>query len=300
MGESGKQSILAEKFIADFSSKKTIICGRIEKLSSGTSCDVNDELTSVSNEIQKLNKSLHDSVMFLPSYSVKVRQNEIRDLEKLLKEKEDLLLPKKRFGFKTKIIPKVHDENEAVNTPKIKDEDKPIQADDNKMTANFCTVEDLNCVTSTHEEDQLNGNDVLLRNLTGSTVYLNGSPSTLRLKNIESCKIICGPVQTSVFIENCKNSTFYICCQQLRTHSSEKIDIYLRVSSRAIIEDCHNIRFGPYVWNHPKTFEFHAKAGIDQNLERFDAVDDFNWLSAESKSPNWMIIPTEERIVPLQ
>jgi hypothetical protein len=38
--------------------------------------------------------------------SIQVRQDEIRDLEKALKEKEDALLPKKKFGFKSKLAPR--------------------------------------------------------------------------------------------------------------------------------------------------------------------------------------------------
>lgn len=76
-------------------------------------------------------------------------------------------------------------------------------------------------------------------------------------------------MSTSIFVENCTNSKLYLSCQQLRTHSSKNLDIYLRVRSRAIIEDCTNIRFAPYIWNDKACKEFHEKAGLDNALERY-------------------------------
>lgn len=81
--------------------------------------------------------------------------------------------------------------------------------------------------------------------------------------------IIGGPVRTSVFVDKVTHSSLYLCCQQLRTHSSEHVDVYLRVASRAIIEDCSNIRFGPYQWDNEKSEKLHSDAGIDQNLLRY-------------------------------
>lgn len=40
-----------------------------------------------------------------------IRQNEIRDLERVLKEREELLVPKKKFGFRSKMKPTVPHEN---------------------------------------------------------------------------------------------------------------------------------------------------------------------------------------------
>jgi hypothetical protein len=272
-----------------FNKKKEELGNKINELTPDLKDGVNEKLTSISGEIQKLSKELHDGVMYLPSYSVKIRQNEIRDLEKLLKEKEDSLVPKKKFGFKSKVA------QPTTNAPEIQKDPVVTKNVNNNPTSsdNYFTIEGIKTQSVTYAETELNGNDVLIKDSTDSTIVLVGSPSTLRLVNLKNCKLLCGPVHTSVFVDSVRDSVLFLCCQQLRTHSSEKVDIYLRVASRAIIEDCKDIRFGPYSWEHEKSEELHAKTNISHDLQRFDAVDDFNWLSS-THSPNWSLIPEEE------
>lgn len=168
---------------------------------------------------------------------------------------------------------------------------------------NFFTIESINGETIHYEEGKLNGNDVLVKDCENAVIRLFGGPSTLRLANLKNCKLLCeylrsiyvyvtfqtkclglpnskifmtvcipifpgGPVRTSVFVDQVEKSVLFLCCHQLRTHSSENVDIYLRVRSRAIIEDCKKIRFGPYNWEHEKSEDLHKKAEISVRLER--------------------------------
>ncbi len=66
------QSQLSEEFMKDFNARKDNLSTQISKLSLESGIDVNKELSKISSEIQNISKSLHDAVMFLPSYSVKV------------------------------------------------------------------------------------------------------------------------------------------------------------------------------------------------------------------------------------
>lgn len=66
------QSQLSEEFMKDFNARKDNLSTQISKLSLDSGVDVNEELSKISSEIQDISKSLHDAVMFLPSYSVKV------------------------------------------------------------------------------------------------------------------------------------------------------------------------------------------------------------------------------------
>lgn len=64
-------------------------------------------------------------------------------------------------------------------------------------------------------------------------------------------RVLCGPVSSSVFIEECCNCIFVVACQQLRVHSSSSSSFYVHVTSRAIIEDCRQVTFAPYKWSYP-------------------------------------------------
>lgn len=157
----------------------------------------------------------------------------------------------------------------------------------------FANEENKNLSLS-HDEIALK--DAVFRNLRNCQLSIEGGASTIHFVSLADCRILCGPVSTSVFVEDCQNCKFVIACQQLRTHSTHDTDFYLHVTSRGIIEDCQRVRFAPYNWNYPnleKHFEF---VGMTAEQNNWNLIDDFNWLSS-APSPNWKIIEEHERIV---
>ncbi len=65
------------------------------------------------------------------------------------------------------------------------------------------------------------------------------------------CSILCGPVSSSVFLEDCVACVFVLASQQLRVHSSSSSSFYIHVTSRAVIEDSQKLTFAPYSWLYP-------------------------------------------------
>lgn len=117
------------------------------------------------------------------------------------------------------------------------------------------------------------------------------------MNNLKHCIVLSGPVGTSIFIENCENCKFLLACQQLRLHSSKRCDIYLHVTSRAIIEDSNCIQFAPYHLFYDQCENDFHKAGLDLNINHWNTIDDFNWLATDKKSPNWDLLDEKNRIV---
>ena len=37
------------------------------------------------------------------------------------------------------------------------------------------------------------------------------------------------------------------------------------------------------------------EAGLDEGVNNWDKVDDFNWLALDKPSPNWTVLPEDER-----
>ena len=64
------------------------------------------------------------------------------------------------------------------------------------------------------------------------TVKILGSPGTVHATNMDNVTILCGPVRTSIFIENCTNCEFVVACQQLRIHTTRNSNFYLHVTSK--------------------------------------------------------------------
>lgn len=134
------------------------------------------------------------------------------------------------------------------------------------------------------QDKELRGQDVNLSGLESCEVRLCGPPSTLHMSRMEHCtwvavtmqysthlimlaqvwrqllllvlcSVLCSPVSSSVFVEDCKHCVFVVACQQLRVHSTVHSQFYLHVTSRAIIEDCKGISIAPYAWPHPQLNE---------------------------------------------
>jgi len=146
-------------------------------------------------------------------------------------------------------------------------------------------------------EEECQGKDVLLLDCRSCTIYLLGIATTVHAKRLTDCTILCYPVSTSIFIEDCRGSIFVVACQQLRMHSSSKCDLYLHVTTRAIIEDCTGLRVAPYDSsldgvNLEKLFD---GSNLDRLSNHWDGVQDFHWLVADQPSPNWKILPVEAR-----
>ncbi|KAE8449969.1 hypothetical protein EG329_007108 [Mollisiaceae sp. DMI_Dod_QoI] len=110
----------------------------------------------------------------------------------------------------------------------------------------------------------------------------------LALKNIKNSLVIAGHVAGAAHITGVEDSIIVVASRQVRMHDCKNVDIYLHCASRPIIEDCNNVRFSPM----PKNYMTASEAPYQNH---WDQVDDFKWLKVEH-SPNWSIIPEEQRI----
>uniref|UniRef100_A0A914W477 C-CAP/cofactor C-like domain-containing protein n=1 Tax=Plectus sambesii TaxID=2011161 RepID=A0A914W477_9BILA len=136
--------------------------------------------------------------------------------------------------------------------------------------------------------------DVLLSDLTDSEIRLGESPSTLHLVKLRRCTVIAPPVRTSVFVDDCEDVTLVVACQQLRMHGSRALDVYMHVTSGAIIERCRAVRVAPYSLRGLTADAFDA-VGLHADRNQWDKVDDFDWLAADKPSPNWSQLPIDDR-----
>lgn len=117
----------------------------------------------------------------------------------------------------------------------------------------------------------------------------NGAPfAGLTLKSIKASLIVAGQVAGAAHITGVENSVLVISSRQVRMHECKNVDLYLMCSSRPIIEDCEAVRFTPIPAHYMPILDV-------EPINMWDQVDDFKWLKAEH-SPNWSVLPKEERI----
>ena len=159
-----------------------------------------------------------------------------------------------------------------------------------------CGLMELTGQTVKMQHSQVASKDVALENLQQCIIEIYGPPSALHINKLRDCKIFCGPVSGSIFIENCQNCVFVLACHQLRVHTTEDSQFYLHVTSRAIIEDCRGIGFAPFNWTYPHLEEHFTLSGLCRSENNWSLVNDFNWLKTDEQSPNWYIIEESSRI----
>lgn len=257
-----------------------------------------ERLEKATAKTAQLQKFLNDSTMFLTPRVLEKAQASLQKLQASLTEMREELLPKKRFAFRsrTKAADSVATAAapDTSSTATVSSTNLVTQVD-GAVPLEQCGFSNMNGVYLTKKAEDIQRRDVLLSHLTNCKVRLCGAPSTLHLKHIDSCEILCGPVSSSVFVDQCRDSTLAFPCQQLRTHNTTDTQVYLHVTSRAIIEDCQGVSFAPFTWSYPTLEQDFTASGLDRERNNWSQVDDFNWLAAGTPSPNWNTILEADR-----
>lgn len=255
-----------------------------------------EHFENIYKSILNLQKYVAASNVFLRVYDIQRSNKRLQELTNKAKEVEDQFLPKKKFGFKNRKAAQktVEKKQNGVSKDEV-DFVKPSNVFVSYDTE-YCGYRDKSNENLVLKNEEVHRKDVELRNLDHCTLRCYGNPSTLHMSNIKDSVILCGPVTTSIFAENCSNCTFVIACQQLRLHSSRNIRIYLHVTSKGIVEDCTDIFVAPYNLKYDQIEEHFKMSGLDKNLNHWDNLDDFNWLNVKHHSPNWMVLDKNSRI----
>lgn len=239
-------------------------------------------------KINELQEFVNDSKTFLPAYNMKRCSNKIKEVTKCYEQLHEKSLPKKKFTFSKRptkpIKSKVENTFKPVNEKKVYKDDHGFH---NRSNENLKLP-----------EDQTFSKDIALDKLSNCNVFISGAPSTVRISFLSKCKIfVCA--STSIFVDNCNETTFVCASQQLRIHDTLTCNFYIYVTSSAIIENCKQLRFAPISLNSSliqKSFEI---ANFDESNNNWRVINDFDWLSVYESSPNWCEIPMEERNQPL-
>ena len=276
-----------EYFLKQFSAKKAIVDDKLNEASTLSPSVLAAHFDDIQSEFQSLQKILTESASHIKSYELQKAQSSLAALQTTLTETRAKLIPKKKFALKSR-----KKTSAQPNKPEVV---APVKPQSHIDQENECNIGKLENQTISKESNELNNKDVSLRELNGCKVFLSGAPSAMHINKLNNCEIFSGPVSGSVFIDNCQDCTFVIPCQQLRIHSTTNTSFYIHVTSRAIIEDSNTLLFAPYNWSYPTLEEHYLQAGLDKSRNSWDDVDDFNWLASDAHSPNWAVMPEDQR-----
>ena len=119
---------------------------------------------------------------------------------------------------------------------------------------------------------------------------------SVRMEDLDNCQIILGPCLTSVYLENVSSCKLWISCHQLRIHNTRQSELYVKVNSHPIIEDCSALGFAPYDVHYPDIAKDFETAKLEA-AHCWDNVVDFRWHK-QTHSPNWRILAEDQRSPP--
>ena len=251
----------------------------------------------ISKRTEMLQKFYNEQSHFLLQYELRRAQEQMNNINRLSQEKREQLFPKKKFGFRSKqnitTLAAAIETNQTAQTTQAQKVEvvEPVREYENTFT-----FKDINKQEITKLSEEIAGKDVVLMNIKDSTIKLFGNPSVVQLKNIENSTILCGPVTGSAFIDNCKSCKIIVASHQLRIHDTEATQFYIHVGSRAIVENCKNVLFGPYAWSYAGIEQHFKNADFDFAKINWRSIDDFNWLVTGQQSPNWNFVPDHDQL----
>ena len=255
----------------------------------------------IMRDLKRTQKLLTDSVVFLPDFEVKSAQAILQKMQADINLKREELLPRKKFGFKTRtnMVPKnddtVDSSNQETNGKSEKDsiEGEAIKSYVGENDFGFSNRSDCELSMNSNECKQ---KDIKLSNLENCSIKIYGCPSALHITNLKGCKIFVGPISRASFVSDCTGCHFSLACQQVRIHTTNDCIFNIHVTGKAIIEDCSSVGFAPYNWSYQGLSEDFQEAGLRFDINRWDDVDDFNWLTSSKPSPNWYKVPEDSRV----
>lgn len=263
-------------FDSVFDKKVKEIETRLDDLQpSGDAVKIQEEFTSIAKDLQEIQRYFTSSTLFLSDHKIQKCQNTINQLVTKSDDTKAKIAPKKKFGFKNKSV-----------APQVKVEMKVDIKEATHKEFLWTETQKKNQVIEIGPEKSDN-QDLTLKEMENCVIDIKGHPGSLQMSKMKNCLVLCGPVARSIFADACENCTFAFTCQQLRLHSSTLCDIYMLVTSRAIIEDCHDIHFAPSTYTYEGYEKDLQESGLDGSVNNWENIGDFNWLSTDKQSPNW-------------
>lgn len=267
-------------------------------------------LDALQTDIIAMERSVAEASYFLPPYDSRACTAAVDALKKTVADATGTLLPRKKFSFSKK-------KKESATT-ETKPEEKETKGED--VAAQLARMG----ITTDGE-----GEGPGLRNVTGETIVVDGAAlasasasgsgdyelkhltdcevflcnitplRAIRVHDLKNTKVYAGPVAGSVLMHGLSGCTLHLCARQVRVHDAGNgTSFYVRTASGPIIEHSTDVAFAPYAFVYPGSDKVMEEAGFGgTDPGRWAEVEDFGWIK-QMQSPNWKIIPEDERVAP--
>ncbi|KAF0927445.1 hypothetical protein E2562_033493 [Oryza meyeriana var. granulata] len=282
-------------FLSRFAAAKLAAESALSACRSSSPEDAQPSLSTAATAIDDLDRLVAEASHSLPPYELRSALTAVSDLRAAHRLAASDLRPKKSFSFRNKSKAPNNPPQDPPTLPPAPPPEQPKPTVEAILPGfGFRGRRDATLVKDLRVSDEKDG-DFTLADLVSCQVYLKGKCRALYVHKLKDCRVLVGAVFGSVLIEDVERCTFVMAAHQIRIHEARATDFYLRVRSRPIIEDCSGVRFAPHALNYEGIEEDLRDAGLEEETGNWANVDDFKWLRAV-QSPNWCLVPEEERL----
>ncbi|KAF3132279.1 hypothetical protein TWF703_007398 [Orbilia oligospora] len=300
-------------FHQSFNENILSLSSKISNLTSVRSSQQQTAISDVLSKISELTLELKDASNYLPAYDQKVYSEQLKAVTEELNVARKSVAPRSKFSFKNRRTGSSTASASSDTTPAVSAPQKlaSIPSSSSSTSTSTSTSSNLQTIsltslTSTHTTPPPPTPQSTILSLSSLTSCIITPPppssssnyfTTTSINTIKSSILILPKITGPAHLTSLKNSVLVISCHQFRLHDSSDLDVYLRCRSRPIIERCKGVRvsFLPEVLK--------AVLDGDDNKEddeveedRWNQIDDFNWLKEGRPSPNWRVLEEEEMI----
>ncbi|CAI2374358.1 unnamed protein product [Moneuplotes crassus] len=247
---------------------------------------------TLNTQFKDLRDYLANILFCLPSYTQQSFQKEVDILHETLNSEREKAIPKSKFSFKMKKKQKKPKEEKKEEIKQEEEEDVDIFAlIDEERDLVIKNQKGLRRIVLPTEYE---GKDkAYLINIDNCDIYLPFVMKALYIKNVHNSRIYGGYVMGATFYFSTKKSTYHMASHQTRIHKAVGCDFYLFAKQGPIIEDCSELRFGPYKFRYPDSIKHETFAGFFNQPNLYHKVVDFKWIKKD-KSPNFDVIVGED------
>ena len=154
---------------------------------------------------------------------------------------------------------------------------------------------------------QIAGQSFMIEECTNCHIYLLDHSAAVNIDVCIGCVVVVGPCESSVFIRDCRDSTFVIACQQLRMRDSHNLTLLLSVAaSQPTIESSDALRLSAFRYTYPQLASQFTAAGLSpfnahwDNVHDFHAKDGLHWSYADyGTDPRTLGVQSGEAVLAL-
>mmetsp|Transcript_14711 Transcript_14711/g.44438 ORF Transcript_14711/g.44438 Transcript_14711/m.44438 type:complete len:386 (+) Transcript_14711:217-1374(+) len=228
---------------------------------------VKEDLDAATDEIRKFHQDVQESAWLLPEHELRQKQAEVEQLQQRLDTAVAAAKPRKTFSFssKSRVGPAaVHSTMQEMAQRAEAAADRQIREAGPSMPSPRQPDPSAVPLTSDSAVSGQRGKrlekcgmamrdaDFSVTDLTDCIVLLLSPLSALRLRRLQRCTVVAGPISGAVFLDDLTDCTVILAAHQFRCHTSRQVVAWLDVGSNPIIEDCTDMVFGPLSSQHKK------------------------------------------------